>query len=87
MLSHHSDQGSQSAAPASIQTRQQAGVAISLAAVGAPRENGDAERLIRTMKAAEVARADYEDFEDALTQIGHCIDDVYRTKRSHAALG
>ena len=34
-----------------------------------------------------MALADYEDFEDALRQIGHFIDDVYRTKRIHSALG
>ncbi len=84
---HHSDQGIQYASPTYIQTLQQADVAISMAAVGEPRENGYAERLIRTIKEEEVALADYEDFEDALAQIGHFIDDVYRTKRIHSALG
>lgn len=84
---HHSDQGIQYAAPAYLQALRQADVAISMAAVGEPRENGYAERLIRTIKEEEVALADYQDFEDALTQIGHFIDDVYRTKRIHSALG
>jgi putative transposase len=73
---HHSDQGIQYAAPAYIQALQQAGVAISMAAVGEPRENGYAERLMRTIKEEEVALADYEDFEDALRQSGHFIDAV-----------
>jgi putative transposase len=84
---HHSDQGIQYAAPVYIQRLEQAGVAISMASVGDPRENGYAERLIRTIKEEEVALADYEDFDDALAQIGHFIDDVYRTKRIHSALG
>ena len=50
-------------------------------------ENGFAERLIRTIKEEEVALAEYEDFADVLRQIGHFIDDVYRTKRIHSALG
>ena len=31
--------------------------------------------------------AEYRDFADALAQIGRFIDDVYRTKRIHSALG
>ncbi len=84
---HHSDQGIQYAAPAYIQSLQQVGVAISMAAVGQARENGYAERLIRTIKEEEVALADYQDFADALTQIGRFIDDGYRTKRIHSARG
>ena len=84
---HHSDQGIQYAAPAYIQALRQAGVAISMAAVGEPRENGFAERLIRTIKEEEVDLSEYRDFADAHAQIGRCIDDVYRTKRIHSALG
>ena len=84
---HHSDQGIQYAAPAYIQVLRQAGGAISMAAVGEPRENGFAERLIRTIKEEEVDLSDYADYADAHRQIGRFIDDVYRTKRIHSALG
>jgi transposase InsO family protein len=84
---HHSDQGIQYASPAYIQALQQAGVAVSMAAVGEPRENGYAERLIRTIKEEEVDLSEYRDFADAHTQIGRFIDDVYRTKRIHSAWG
>ncbi len=47
---HHSDQGIQYAAPAYIAVLRQVGVAISMATVGEPRENGYAARLIRTTK-------------------------------------
>jgi putative transposase len=84
---HHSDQGIQYAAPRYIQTLQAAGVQISMAAVGDPRQNGYAERVIRTIKEEEIALAEYRDFTEALAQIGQFIDAVYRTKRIHSALG
>ncbi len=50
-------------------------------------QNGYAERVIRTIKEEEVHLTEYGDYEDALAQIGHFIDDVYLTKRIHSALG
>jgi transposase InsO family protein len=58
-----------------------------MAAAGQPRQNGYAERVIRTIKEQEVDLADYRDFDDALAQIGRFIDDVSRTKCMHSALG
>jgi putative transposase len=84
---HHSDQGIQYAAPRYIQTLQAAGIQISMAAVGDPRQNGYAERVIRTIKEEEIGLTEYHNFPDALAQIGQFIDDVYRTKRIHSALG
>jgi putative transposase len=84
---HHSDQGIQYAAPQYVQRLRAAGVQVSMAAVGEPRQNGYAERVIRTIKEEEIDLADYRDFDDALAQIGRFIDDVYRTKRIHSALG
>jgi transposase InsO family protein len=84
---HDSDQGIQYAAPQYVHLLEQAGVQISMAAVGAPTQNGFAERVIRTIKEEEIDLADYQDFDDALAQIGRFIDDVYRTKRIHSALG
>jgi putative transposase len=84
---HHSDQGIQYAAPQYIQVLHAAGIQISMAAVGEPRQNGYAERVIRTIKEEEIALAEYSDFAEALAQIGQFIDDVYRTKRIHSALG
>jgi putative transposase len=84
---HHSDQGIQYAAPQYIQTLQAAGIQISMAAVGEPRQNGYAERLIRTIKEEEIDLAEYRNFTEALTQIGQFIDAVYCTKRIHSALG
>ena len=54
---------------------------------GAAWQNGYAERLIRTIKEEEVDLSEYEDYDDALSQLGHFLDDVYMHKRIHSALG
>jgi putative transposase len=86
-LIHHSDQGVQYAATDYADLLTTHGVQISMAAVGKPEENGFAERLIRTIKEEEVDLSDYHDYADALSQIGHFIEEVYQTKRIHSALG
>ena len=84
---HHSDQGVQYAATAYVARLQQAGTLISMAEPGEPRQNGYAERLMRTIKEEEVALTEYRDFADAYAQIGRFLDDVYQRKRIHSALG
>jgi transposase InsO family protein len=84
---HHSDQGVQYAATDYVTRLQQLGTAISMAAVGEPRENGYAERLMRTIKEEEVELTEYQDFADASQQLGRFLDAVYNVKRIHSALG
>jgi transposase InsO family protein len=84
---HHSDQGVQYAAAEYTARRAGRGVAVSLAAVGKPEENGHAERLMRTIKEQEVALTEYRDFADARRQLGRFLDGVYNRKRIHSALG
>lgn len=84
---HHSDQGVQYAATDYVARLQTVGVAISMAAVGEPRENGYAERRMRTIKEEEVQLTEYQDFEDAHRQLGRFLDAVYNRKRIHSALG
>ena len=84
---HHSDQGVQYAATAYVDRLRKFGVKLSMAAIGEPRENGFAERLVRTIKEEEVDLSDYRDFADAREQIGHFIDAVYNVKRIHSSLG
>jgi putative transposase len=83
---HHSDQGVQYAATAYVTRLEQLGVQISMAEQGEPRQNGYAERLMRTIKEEEVALTEYRDFADAYAQIGRFLDDVYQHKRIHSAL-
>jgi putative transposase len=84
---HHSDQGVQYAATAYVERLAAVGAAISMAAVGAPEENGYAERLMRTIKEEEVDLSEYEDFADARRQLGRFLDAVYNRKRIHSSLG
>lgn len=73
---HHSDQGVQYAATAYIQTLRTLGVQISMATVGEATENGYAERLLRTIKAEEVALHDDTDFHEAYQRLDHFLNDV-----------
>ncbi len=84
---HHSDQGVQYAATAYVERLTGLGVTLSMAAVGEPRENGYAERLVRTIKEEEVDLSEYQDFVDARRQLGRFLDDVYNCKRIHSSLG
>jgi transposase InsO family protein len=84
---HHSDQGVQYAATSYVERLTGRGVAISMAAVGVPEENGYAERLMRTIKEEEVELTEYRDYADARRQLGRFLDDVYNCKRIHSSLG
>jgi putative transposase len=83
---YHSDQGVQYAA-AYVDRLRHKGVTLSMAAVGEPRENGFAERLMRTIKEEEVDLSEYRDFADAERNLGRFLDDVYNRKRIHSSLG
>ena len=84
---HHSDQGVQYAATAYVERLKKLNIQPSMAAIGEPRENGYAERLMRTIKEEEVDLSEYHDFADAHRQIRRFLDDVYNVKRIHSALG
>jgi putative transposase len=85
--SQHSDQGVQYAATPSLQILRGVGAQISLAAVGEATENGDAERLMRTIKEEEVTLNEYADFHAAYQQLGRFLAAVSQLKRIHSALG
>ncbi len=84
---HHSDQGVQYAATEYTDRLCALGVQISMADIGEAWQNGYAERLIRTIKEEEVDLSEYEDYHDAIQQLGRFLDDVYLHKRIHSALG
>jgi len=84
---HHSDQAVQYAAIAYTTRLRDAGAQISMAEVGAAWQNGYAERLMRTIKEEEVDLSEYEDYTDAVRQLGRFLDEVYMHKRIHSSLG
>jgi len=84
---HHSDQGIQYAATLYIRMLRAADAEISMAECGQAWQNGYAERLIRTIKEEEVDLSDYDDYTDAVCQLGRFLNDVYMHKRIHSSLG
>ena len=70
----------QYAATAYVERLQKLNVTLRMAAIGEPRENGYAERLMRTIKEEEVDLSEYHDFADAQRQIRRFLDDVYNIK-------
>ena len=86
-LIHHSDQGVQYASGEYVLRLEEAGVLISMAAVGNPYENAKAESFFRTLKMEEIYLKDYRDFEEAKGNIGRFIEEVYNQKRLHSSLG
>ncbi len=65
---------------------RQASVQISIAEVSAAWQNGYSERLMRTLKEEEVDLSEYEDYSDAVRQLGSFLDGIYMLKRIHSSL-
>ncbi len=84
---HHADQGVQHAATAHVELLMSVASQISMASVGEPEENGDAERLLRTIEEEEVDLSESEDFGDALRGLGRFLDAVDNRQRIHSSLG
>ncbi len=84
---HHSDRGVQYASGEYIEVLKSAGARISMSAKGNPYDNAKAESFFKTLKREEVRLNSYQTFEEARSNIGHFIKDVYNQKRLHSSLG
>src|SRR6266487_3307195 len=86
-LIHHSDRGVQYASLAYVEQLHRVHAQLSMSSVGNPYDNAKAESFFKTLKQEEVYLKQYQTFEEAQTNIGQFIEDVYNTKRLHSSLG
>lgn len=86
-LIHHSDRGVQYASTAYVERLLSRETRISMSAVGNPYDNAKAESFFKTLKQEEVYLKHYQTFDEAQTNIGQFIEDVYNTKRLHSSSG
>jgi transposase InsO family protein len=86
-LIHHSDRGVQYASNAYVERLLSVQARISMSSVGNPYDNAKAESFFKTLKQEEVYLKHYQTFEEAQSNIGQFIEEVYNTKRLHSSLG
>lgn len=83
---HHSDRGSQYAAPAYRDRLHGAGLVGSMGRRGNPYDNAMAESLMKTLKVEGVYPMAFEVHEDVVEQFPRSIE-KYNARRLHSALG
>ena len=86
-LIHHSDRGVQYASGEYIARLSEIGACPSMSKAGCPYDNAKAESFFKTLKKEEVYLGHYQNFEEAQTNLGAFLNDVYNVKRLHSSLG
>jgi putative transposase len=86
-LIHHSDRGVQYACADYGEKLEARGIRISMSRAGNPYDNAKAERFMRTLKEEEVNGKLYASIDEARTDIGAFLENVYNRGRLHSALG
>ena len=86
-LIHHSDRGVQYASAEYVARLSEIGACPSMSKAGCPYDNAKMESFFKTLKKEEVYLSHYKTFEEAQTNLGAFLDDVYNVKRLHSSLG
>lgn len=84
---HHSDQGAQYCDYEYVGILKESEIQISMSDKGNPYQNNITESFFKTLKYNEVYLNEYDNFEEALSNIENFIEVVYRKKRLHSSLG
>lgn len=84
---HHSDRGVQYASRDYTDLLKEHHIQISMSRKGNPYDNAACESFMKTLKYEEVYRTEYRDLNDAYSQIGDFLEQVYNRRRLHSALG
>jgi len=58
-----------------------------MSAKGNAYDNAKAESFFKTLKQEEVYLKEYQTFQEAQSNLGQFIEDVYNSKRLHSSLG
>lgn len=86
-LIHHSDQGVPFRAKDYTDFSKEQNILISMARKGTPTDNPFIESFFKTLKYDEVYLKEYQDYDDACSNIKDFIERDYNEKRLHSALG
>ncbi len=86
-LIHHSDRGVPYASREYVACLGEIGACPSMSKAGCPYENAKAESFFKTLKKEEIYLSHYKNFEEAQTNLGAFLDDIYNIKRLHSSRG
>lgn len=84
---HHSDQGVQYCCLEYVKILKENNIQISMSDKGNPYQNNITESFFKTLKYNEIYLNEYDNFEEAQSNIANFIEIVYHKKRLHSSLG